>query len=57
MRNANPTKGRGNTVGFIRAYSSKSSNEEGARLRAKSFRHVTPPLAVGVERSFDRGAA
>lgn len=50
-RNANPTKGKGNTVGFIDAISSKSCDEErGAFVRAKSHRHVTPPLAVTVNR-------
>jgi len=53
-RNANPTKGRGNTVGFMGATSSKSCDEEsGAFVRAKSHRHVTPPLAVAVNRAED----
>jgi len=53
-RNANPTKGRGNTVGFIGATSSKGHDEEsGALARAKSHRHGTPPLAVAVNRAED----
>ena len=51
-RNANPTKGRGITVGFIRATSRKSHDEEsGAFVCAKSHRHVTPPLAGAVNGS------
>jgi len=53
-RKANPTKGKGNTVGFIGATSSKCRDEEsGAFVRAKSHRHVTPPLAVAVKRADD----
>lgn len=41
-------------VGFIGATSSKSCDEEsGALVRAKSHSHVTPPLAVAVNRADD----